>query len=100
MKSLLLTASEDARLGFRLAGIDSKIVKTGAELLEALELAINDENIALILITTDIAEEVYEEIMAIKLKQKNDFILLIPKPKAPFKDYISEYVSQSIGIKS
>ncbi len=100
MKSLLLTANSDAKLGFRLAGIESKIVKDKTELLTALKEAIADDNIALILITSDVGDSCYQEILEIKRAEKESLILLIPEPRAEFKDYIAEYVNQSIGIKT
>ncbi len=99
MKSLLLTASNDARLGFRLAGIESQIISDGQELLAAVDKAIANPDIALILITSEVADSVRQQLLDIKLKTKNTSILLIPEPHSDFSNHIEQYVNQAIGIK-
>lgn len=99
MKSLLITNSNDAKIGLRLAGIEAQVFEDSHAALAALERAIDDHEIGLILLTDAIVDPIYEQVMALKLQVKHTMILTIPNPGSAFKDHIGQYVRDSIGIK-
>ncbi len=99
MKTLLITNSNDAKVGMRLAGIDATIVQTADEALSAMKKAIKDQEIGLILLSDQLAQPIYDEIMALKLSVSGTMILTIPDVGSDYQDRIGQYVSQAIGIK-
>ncbi len=99
MKTLLITNSNDAKVGMRLAGIESHIVDSATEAMVAIKKAIADETIGLILLTDQLARPLHEQIMALKLSVSGTMILTIPDMGGEFSDQIGQYVRQSIGIK-
>ncbi|MCK8059887.1 MULTISPECIES: V-type ATP synthase subunit F [unclassified Fusibacter] len=99
MKTLLITNASDTRVGMRLAGIEAVMVTSGEETLVRLKEAIENPQVGLVLLTDGIVDSCYEEVMALKLVEKDTMILTIPDPGQPFKDHIAQYVRESIGIK-
>ncbi len=99
MKTLLITNSNDAKVGMRLAGIDAVIVESATEALSAVKKATKDQTIGLILLSDQLAMPIYDDIMALKLMVKGTMILTIPDVGSDYQDRIGQYVSQAIGIK-
>ncbi len=99
MRTLLITNSNDTKVGMRLAGIDAEIVNTADEALDATKKAIRDQSIGLILLSDQLAAPIYDELMALKLTVSGTIIMTIPDEGQDYQDHIGQYVSQSIGIK-
>ncbi len=99
MKTLLITDSNDAKVGLRLAGIDAVMASDSEEALELSRKAIRNDEIGLLLITDRLASPIYDEIMALKLTASGTMIMTIPDPGSDFQNRIAQYVQKSIGIK-
>ncbi len=99
MKTLLITNSNDAKVGMRLAGIDAVIVQTADEALSVTKKAIKDQTVGLILLSDQLASPIYDDIMALKLTVSGTMIMTIPNVGEDYQDRIGQYVSQAIGIK-
>lgn len=101
MKFFLLSDNIDTQMGMRLAGIEGIVVHEQHEVLEALEKAMHDEDIAIVLITTKLIETCPEIIADLKLKLKKPLIVEIPDRHGSAKigETIDKYVSEAIGIK-
>lgn len=101
MKFFLLSDNIDTQMGMRLAGIEGIVVHEQYEVLEALEKAMHDEDIAIVLITTKLIETCPEIIADLKLKLKKPLIVEIPDRHGSAKigETIDKYVSEAIGIK-
>jgi V/A-type H+-transporting ATPase subunit F len=99
MKTLLITNASDAKVGMRLAGIQTILVNSPEETLRVLEESIKKPHIGLVLLTDGVVESCYKEVMELKLAEKDTLILTIPDPGKDFKDHIAQYVRESIGIK-
>lgn len=101
MKFFLLSDNIDTQMGMRLAGIEGIVVHEQHEVLEALEKAMHDEDIAIVLMTTKLIETCPEIIADLKLKQKKPLIVEIPDRHGSAKigETIDKYVSEAIGIK-
>ncbi|MBN2299892.1 MAG: V-type ATP synthase subunit F [Acholeplasmataceae bacterium] len=101
MKFFLLSDNVDTQVGMRLVGIDSVVVHEKKEFLTALEKALNDESIAVILVTTKLIELAPSIISELKLTLKRKLIVEIPDRHGTAKigEAIDRYVSEAIGIK-
>ena len=101
MKFFLLSDNVDTQVGMRLVGIDGVIVHETKEFLSALETALNDESIAIILVTTKLVELAPHIISELKLTQPRKLIVEIPDRhgNAKIGEAIDHYVSEAIGIK-
>ncbi len=101
MKMFLISDNLDTRVGMRLAGIDGVVVHGREEAIEALEKAMRDESIGIVLIT-EILVELFPEVVAdIKLKSSRPLIVEIPDRHGTRRppDYIMRYVNEAIGLK-
>lgn len=101
MKFFLISDNIDTQMGLRLAGIEGVVVHERHEMLETLEKALHDEDIAIVLITTKLIELCPDVISEIKLKQKKPLIVEIPDRHGDSKigETIDRYVSEAIGVK-
>lgn len=101
MKMFLISDNNDTRTGLRLAGIDGMVVKEREEVLAALEKAMSDKDIGIILITEILAELIPKVIADIKLNRSRPLIVEIPDRHGTRRppDYIMGSVNEAIGIK-
>ncbi|MBU1093409.1 MAG: V-type ATP synthase subunit F [Firmicutes bacterium] len=101
MKFFLLSDNVDTQVGMRLVGIDGEVVHETKEFLAELEKALNDETIAVILVTTKLVELAPQIISELKLTQQKKLIVEIPDRhgQAKIGEAIDRYVSEAIGIK-
>ena len=88
MKFFLLSDNIDTQMGMRLAGIEGIVIHEREEVLEGLEKAMHDEDIAVVLMTT-------------KLRQRRPLIVEIPDRHGSVKigEIMDAYVSEAIGVK-
>jgi V/A-type H+-transporting ATPase subunit F len=101
MKMFLISDNVDTKTGMRLAGIDGVLVHGRDAAIEALENAMKDKDIGIILITELLAEMFPEVISDIKLKSARPLIVEIPDRHGTRRphDYIMRYVNEAIGLK-
>ena len=101
MKFFLLSDNVDSEVGMRLVGIDGIVVHTREAFLNALETALEDPEIAVILITTKLVELAPNVISELKLTQSRQLIVEIPDRhgESAIGEAIDRYVSEAIGVK-
>lgn len=101
MKFFLLSDNVDSLVGMRLVGIDGVEVHGKKEFLRALEDALEDPSIAVILVTTKLVELAPQVISELKLTQSRQLIVEIPDRHggAGIGEAIDRYVSEAIGVK-
>lgn len=101
MKSFLISDNRDTFVAMRLAGISGVIVHEREEILEALNKALSDKNIGIIILTELILEKIHNEVMELKLKRKYPLIVEIPDRHGQRREdnYITRYINESVGIK-
>lgn len=101
MKFFLISDNIDTQMGMRLAGIEGVVIHERREVLEALEQAMQDEEIAVVLMTTKLIQLCPEVISEIKLRQSKPLIVEIPDRHGSAKigETIDRYVSEAIGVK-
>jgi V/A-type H+-transporting ATPase subunit F len=100
MKFFLLSDNTDTQMGMRLVGIEGVVIHTRDEVLEALEKVVDDEEIAIVLITTKLVELCPNVISELKLKQKRPLIVEISDRhgSANVDETLDRYVSEAIGV--
>ncbi len=101
MQFFVISDNTDTQMGMRLAGIDGVVVHEEKEVREALNKAVRDENIGIVLMTEKLIKLCDELIFEIKLQQKRPLIVEIPDRHATSQitTAISRYVQESIGIR-
>ncbi|HPU22045.1 MAG TPA: V-type ATP synthase subunit F [Thermoclostridium caenicola] len=101
MRMFLISDNVDTRTGMRLAGIEGVVVHERREIEDALNAAIQDESIGIILITELLAERVEDLIRDYKLNRSKPLIVEIPDRHGTRRpaDYIMRYVNEAIGLK-
>lgn len=101
MRFFLISDNVDTLTGMRLAGIEGVIVHEADEVNAALDKAVADENIAIILMTQRLIELCEEKVFNLKLHQEKTLIVEIPDRHltSQITDSINRYVREAIGIK-
>jgi len=101
LKFYLISDNTDTCTGMRLAGIEGVVAHEKEEVQSALEYAVKDENIGIVLITAHLVELCPEMIYDLKLNCHRPLIVEIPDRhgNGRAKDSISRYVREAIGVK-
>ncbi|MDF2532924.1 MAG: synthase subunit [Clostridia bacterium] len=101
MKYFAISDNIDTITGLRLAGIKGIIVHEKMEVIEALEKAVADRDIGIIIMTELLAEMLQEEVKEIRLDATKPIITVIPDRHGERRrpDYITSYIKESIGLK-
>lgn len=101
MKFFLISDNNDTREGMRLAGIEGIVAHEPNEVDFALDKAMADPEIAVILMTEKLINLSHEKVYELKLNSVRPLIVEIPDRHGTSKitETISRYVSEAIGIK-
>ena len=101
MKMFLISDNVDTLTGMRLSGVEGVVVHERDELREALESAVADRDIAIILLTEKFGKEFPEIINDIRLHHHTPLLIEIPDRHGTGrkKDFITSYVNEAIGVK-
>ena len=101
MKMFLISDNVDTLTGMRLAGVEGVVVHEREELREALESAVADKDIAIILLTEKFGKEFPEIIDDIRLHHHTPLLIESPDRHGTGrkKDFITSYVNEAIGVK-
>ena len=101
MKMFLISDNIDTQTGMRLAGVDGVVVHEREELRQALEKALADKEIGILLLTEKFGREFPEIVDDVKLNHRVPLIGEIPdRPGTGRKpDFITSYVNEAIGLK-
>ncbi len=101
MKMFLITDNGDTLTGMRLAGVEGVVVRNREELRTALEKALADKELGILLLMERFGREFPELIDDVKLHHRLPLIVEIPDRhgtgRAP--DFITSYVNEAIGLK-
>ena len=101
MKMYLISDNVDTQTGMRLAGVDGVVVHTREELKNALETALSDKDIGILLLTEKFGREFPEIVDDVKLNHKIPLIIEIPDRHGTGRkpNFITSYVNEAIGLK-
>lgn len=97
----LISDNVDTYTGMRLAGVDGVVVHERDELREALEKALKDKNIGIVLLTEKLGREFPEILDQFRLERQMPLLIEIPDRHGTGrkKDFITSYVTEAIGLK-
>lgn len=101
MQFFLISDNVDTQVGLRLAGIRGVVVHEKDEIKNALNEAIKNKDVGVILITQILVDKCRNYIYDLKLKLSHPLIVEIPDRhgNGKIKDSITKYVRDAIGIK-
>ena len=101
MRFFLISDNNDTRLGMRLTGIEGVVVHEPDEVNRALSDAMQQEDIAVILMTEQLVKLCGPLVDDLKLHRACPLIVEIPDRhgNGRAKDSITRYVREAIGIK-
>ncbi|MGN0667372.1 MAG: V-type ATP synthase subunit F [Huintestinicola sp.] len=101
MKFFLISDNIDTVIGMRLAGIEGVVVHEREETIKALDDAMDDKSVAIILMTGKLTELIEDVVNDYKQNRPSPIIAEIPDRHASVDvtSSISRYVQEAIGIK-
>lgn len=101
MNFYLISDNADTHDGMRLAGIDGVVVHEEEDALRALNAAVADSSIAIILMTGKAIELCRQRVYELKLGAPKPLIVEIPDRHGSvnISETIKRYVGEAIGIK-
>ena len=101
MKFYLISDNVDTKMGMRFAGIPGVVVQEEEEVRRELMQAIENEDIAVILMTEKLVSLCPDIIYNLKLNRKKPLIVEIPDRhgNGRTKDSITKYVQDAIGVR-
>lgn len=97
----LISDNIDTCTGMRLAGVEGVVVHERDELKDALEKAIANKEIGILLLTEKFGREFPQIVDDVKLNHKTPLIIEIPDRHGIGRkpDFITGYVNEAIGLK-
>jgi V/A-type H+-transporting ATPase subunit F len=101
MQFFLISDNIDTQMGMRLAGIRGVVVHEEQEVKNALSDAMEDKDIAVVLMTEKLVKLCEDFVYDLKLNRKQPLIVEIPDRHATtdIGSTISRYVENAIGIR-
>ena len=101
MKMFLISDNIDTQTGMRLAGVDGVVVHEREELRQALEKALADKEIGILLLTEKFGREFPEIVDDVKLNHRVPLIVEIPDRHGTGRkpDFITSYVNEAEAVK-
>jgi V/A-type H+-transporting ATPase subunit F len=100
MRYFVISDNTDTQVGMRLAGIEGVLAETREAALSAIDTALADETIGILLITEKLAEQCADKLAPLKLNGRTPLIVEIPdRHGVRKKDAITQYIREAIGIK-
>ena len=101
MKMYLISDNVDTYTGMRLVGIEGCVVHEKQELKEAMERAIADKSIGVLLLTEKFGRDFPDVVTPLKMTTKVPIIIEVPDRHGTGRkpDFITSYVNEAIGLK-
>lgn len=101
MKMYLISDNVDTLTGMRLAGVEGVVVHEKQELKAALDTALSDKSIGIILLTERFGREFPDLIDNVRLERRMPLLIDIPDRHGTGRrpDFITSYVNEAIGLK-
>ncbi len=98
---LLVIGNSEAVQGFSLVGVHGQVATTAEEINQALDNALTDKDIGIILVTQDVSRLIEARMDRLKLRSTVPLVVEIPGPQgvSPDQPTLSDIVLRAIGIK-
>lgn len=90
----------DTLIGMRMSGIDGVVLHEEQELRDKLNSLLEEDDIAIILMTSTLVNLIRDTVYDLKLNRKQPLIIEIPDRhgNGRTKDSITKYVKDAIGV--
>lgn len=100
MKMYLISDNADSYIGMRLAGIDGVVVQGRQQFAEEFAKAIDDKDIAVVLLTKKAADYDAELVESTKISRSVPLVVEIPDKygRGDESNSITKYVRDAIGL--
>ena len=97
----LISDNVDTYTGMRLAGVDGVVVHEREELYQAIQDALQDKTVGIVLLTEKLGREFPDMIDQFRLERKMPLLVEIPDRHGTgrSKDFITSYITEAIGLK-
>ena len=101
MRMYLISDNIDTYTGMRLSGVEGVVVHEREELEEALSFVTGQPDIGIVLLTEKLGRDFPELVNDLKLSRRTPLFVEIPDSHGSgrSKNFITDYVSQAIGLK-
>lgn len=100
MRYYVISDNTDTHVGLRMAGIEGVMARSREEALAALDEALADSTIGILLITESLAELCADRLAPLKMSGRTPLIVEIPdRHGVRNKDAITRYIREAIGVK-
>ena len=100
MRYFVISDNTDTQVGLRLAGVEGVLARTREEGLAALDEALADPTIGILLITEGLAEQCADKLAPLKMDGHTPLVVEIPdRYGSRKKDSITRYIREAIGVK-
>ena len=101
MRMYLISDNIDTYTGMRLSGVEGVVVHEREELEEALSFVTGQPDIGIVLLTEKLGRDFPELVNDLKLGRRTPLFVEIPDRHGSgrSKNFITDYVSQAIGLK-
>lgn len=101
MQYFLISDNVDTQIGMRMAGIRGIIAHNKEEADDAIDAAVADPQIGILLITEKLAVLCQEKIAPLKANSRTPLVVEIPNRESAGRtpDSITRYIREAIGIK-
>ncbi len=93
--------NSEAVQGFALVGVHGQVATTADEINQALDKALADKDIGILLVTQDVGRLIEARMDRLKLRSTVPLVVEIPGPQgvSPDQPTLSDIVLRAIGIK-
>jgi V/A-type H+-transporting ATPase subunit F len=98
---MLVIGNRDAVWGFALAGVRGQVATTAQELNQALDTALADQDLGIVLVTEDVANLARPRVDLLMVRSTSPLVVEIPGPEGPSPDRptLSEVIRHTIGVR-
>jgi V/A-type H+-transporting ATPase subunit F len=101
MTYFVITDSTDTLVGLRLAGIKGLVARTEEETRAALDEALQDPELGILMLTERLAKMCADRVGPLKLRGTRPLVIEIPDRHSTGRaaDSITRYIREAIGVK-
>lgn len=101
MRYYLICDRNDTYMGLRLAGVTGIVTQDAAEAKAAIETAVQDPEVAVLIISEYLANLCRDRIDDLRLNASRPLVAEIPGREGPLRprDTITGYIRDAIGVK-
>jgi V/A-type H+-transporting ATPase subunit F len=98
---VLVIGHEEAVLGFSLAGVHGRVAGSAEEANRALDEAMSTPDVGIILVTSDVADQIEGRMDELKRRSTVPLVVEIPGPEGMGADRpsLSQVIRRAIGVR-